>query len=89
MRERLGRARGKIHRATVGGQGRVRLAGLTIEEAEAELFQSLVENQIDPAFSLEIAEFNSQHVNVGGAVTTAASVPVTLNTYVGSAQPGW
>ena len=48
--------------------GRVRLAGLTIEEAEAELFQSLVENQIDPAFSLEIAEFNSQRVSVGGAV---------------------
>ena len=28
--------------------GRVRVAGLTLEEAEAELFQRLVENQFDP-----------------------------------------
>lgn len=58
--------------------GRVRLAGLTIEEAEAQLFQSLVESQIDPVFSLEIAEFNSQRVSVGGAVREPGVTSITL-----------
>ncbi len=60
--------------------GRIRVAGLTLEEGEAEIFQALVGNQLDPTFSLEISEFNSQRVNVGGAVTTAAVVPITLQT---------
>lgn len=58
--------------------GRVMMVGLTLEEAEAELFQKLVENQIDPSFSIEVAEFNSKRVSVGGAVKSAAVVPVTL-----------
>ncbi len=58
--------------------GRVRIAGLTIEDAEAALFQKLVENQIDPTFSLEIAEFNSRKVSIGGAVSNPTVVPVTL-----------
>ncbi|MGH1330198.1 MAG: polysaccharide biosynthesis/export family protein [Paracoccaceae bacterium] len=58
--------------------GRIPLAGLTLEEAEAELFQKLVENQIDPSFSLEIAEFNSKKVSIGGAVATPAVAPITL-----------
>ena len=58
--------------------GRVMLAGLTLEEAEAELFQTLVQNQIDPTFSLEIAEFNSKRVSLGGAVSDPTVVPVTL-----------
>lgn len=58
--------------------GRVQIAGRTIEEAEAELFQRLVENQIDPTFSLEVAEFNSQRVSIGGAVASPAVVPITL-----------
>lgn len=58
--------------------GRVMIAGLTIEDAEAELFQRLVENQIDPTFSLEIAEFNSRRVSIGGAVAQPAVVPVGL-----------
>ena len=58
--------------------GRVMLAGLTIEAAEAELFQRLVENQIDPTFSLEIAEFNSRRVSIGGAVAQPTVLPVTL-----------
>ena len=60
--------------------GRIRLAGLTLEEGEAEIFQALVGNQLDPTFSLEISEFNSQRVNVGGAVTAATVVPITLQT---------
>lgn len=58
--------------------GRVRLSGMTIDEAEAELFQRLVENQIDPTFSLEIAEFNSRKISIGGAVASPAIVPVAL-----------
>jgi polysaccharide export outer membrane protein len=58
--------------------GRVRLSGMTLEEAEAELFQRLVENQIDPTFSLEISEFNSKKVAIGGAVSSPGVVPVTL-----------
>lgn len=60
--------------------GTVQLAGMTVEEAEDALFKALVENQIDPAFSLEIAEFNSKRVAVGGAVGQSTLVPITLNT---------
>ena len=59
--------------------GTVMLAGMTLDEAEAKLFQVLVENQIDPAFSLEVSEFNSRRVSVGGAVRDPAVVPITLN----------
>lgn len=59
--------------------GPVTLAGMTLDEAEAKLFQVLVENQIDPAFSLEVSEFNSRRVSVGGAVRNPAVVPITLN----------
>ncbi len=59
--------------------GRVSLAGMSVDEAEAELFQRLVENQIEPAFSLEIAEFNSKKVSIGGAVArpTVAAIKLT------------
>ena len=58
--------------------GRVDLAGRSIEDAEARLFQELVRNQIDPTFSLEIAEFNSQRVSIGGSVSNPTIVPLTL-----------
>jgi len=58
--------------------GRVAIAGLTLEEAEAALFQSLVSAQIDPTFSLEVSEFNSKKVSIGGAVSTPGVIPVTL-----------
>lgn len=58
--------------------GRVELAGMSVEEAEAELFRRLVENQIDPAFSLEIAEFHSQRVSLGGALHNPMIVPINL-----------
>ncbi|MBY5974841.1 polysaccharide biosynthesis/export family protein [Ferrimonas balearica] len=58
--------------------GRVAIAGQTLEEAEATLFQRLVENQVDPSFSLEISEFNSQHISIGGAVGSPKVVPITL-----------
>jgi polysaccharide export outer membrane protein len=58
--------------------GRVSIAGLTIKAAEDELFQRLVENQFDPTFSLEIAEFNSRRVSVGGAVGRPSVLSVGL-----------
>ena len=58
--------------------GRIMIDGMTIDEAEAAIFQRLVGAQINPTFSLEIAEFNSQSVSVGGAVGQPAIVPITL-----------
>ena len=58
--------------------GRIRIAGLTLEQAEAVIFQELVEQQINPSFSLEIAEFNSQRIYIGGAVGKPTVVPITL-----------
>jgi polysaccharide export outer membrane protein len=58
--------------------GRIAIAGKTIKDAEALLFRKLVENKIEPSFSLEIAEFNSRKISVGGAVGKPTIVPVTL-----------
>ncbi len=58
--------------------GRVNVAGLTLDEAEAEIFKALVKNQINPTFSLEISAFKSQRVTVGGAVAQPKLVPISL-----------
>lgn len=58
--------------------GRVPVAGLTMESAEAAIFRALVSAGIDPSFSLEIAEFNSQRVAIGGQVRQPKLVPITL-----------
>jgi len=59
--------------------GAVSVEDLTIEEAEERVFQRLVQNQLDPEFSLEIADFNSKRVSIGGAVKQSQVVPITLN----------
>ena len=58
--------------------GRVRVANMTLQDAEAEIFRALVASGIDPSFSLEIAVFNSQRVSVGGMVGEPKLVPITL-----------
>lgn len=58
--------------------GEVEIGGLTLNEAQDRIFKFLLDNQIDPAFSLEVTDFNSQRVTVGGAVRQAARVPITL-----------
>ncbi len=58
--------------------GRVQVAGLTLEEAEADIFKALVTKQVDPTFSLEISQFNSQRAVIGGAVAKSALLPITL-----------
>lgn len=60
--------------------GSVTVAGLTVEDAEAEVFSRLIDAEIDPTFSLEVSQFNSQRVSVGGAVGEPRIVPLTLNT---------
>ena len=59
--------------------GAVAIAGLTVEEAEDQVFQRLVQNQLDSEFSLEVAEFNSKRVSIGGAVRNAIIAPITLS----------
>ncbi|WP_227538426.1 polysaccharide biosynthesis/export family protein [Tritonibacter mobilis] len=58
--------------------GRVEIGGLTLQEAQDRVFKFLLDNQVDPAFSLEVAEYNSRQVTVGGAVDNAVRVPITL-----------
>ncbi len=59
--------------------GPVQLSGLTVQEAEDRLFQVLVEQQIDPSFSLEVSEFHSKRIAIGGAVKKPTLVPITLS----------
>lgn len=59
--------------------GRVEIGDLTLQEAQDRIFKFLLERQVEPAFSLEVTEFNSQRVTVGGAVRNAARVPITLS----------
>lgn len=58
--------------------GRVQLAGLNLEEAEAEVFRALVSGNLDPTFSIEVSEFNSKRVSVGGAVPRPVTLPISL-----------
>ncbi|AHM03757.1 Polysaccharide export protein [Roseibacterium elongatum DSM 19469] len=58
--------------------GRIMVGGMTLDAAEDAIFQRLIDARIDPTFSLEIAEFNSQRVSVGGAVGSPGVVPITI-----------
>lgn len=59
--------------------GRVKIAGLTLTEAQDAIFKFLLDKQVDPAFSLEVTGFNSKKVTVGGNVRNPARIPITLN----------
>jgi polysaccharide export outer membrane protein len=59
--------------------GRVEVAGLTLEEARFRISEALFAANIEPSFSLEVAEFNSQHVSVDGLVGSPGLVPITLD----------
>lgn len=63
---------------SIPDMGRVEIAGMTLRNAQDEIFQFLLDNQVDPSFSLEVTEFNSQRVTVGGAVGSPARIPITL-----------
>lgn len=59
--------------------GAVEVAGLTIDEAEARLFERMIDAGIDPNFSLEVSGFNSRRASVGGAVRNPSVLALTLN----------
>lgn len=58
--------------------GRIEVSGMTLEEAENAVFNALVDRQIDPKFSLEVAEFKSQSISVAGAVNAPTLAPITI-----------
>jgi polysaccharide export outer membrane protein len=58
--------------------GRVDIGGLTLQEAEQEVFRALVAQDMVPNFSIEISEFNSKRVTLGGAVRNPRNIPITL-----------
>ena len=58
--------------------GRVPVTGLTLAEAEGQVFSSFVAARIDPTFSVEIAEFHASQVALGGAVASPMMIPITL-----------
>lgn len=63
---------------TIPDVGRIEVGGLTLARAEDAIFSSLIDRQIDPSFSVEIAEFNSQRFSVGGAVNNPSVLPISL-----------
>ena len=63
--------------------GRIKVVGLTVMEAENAVFEKVVASNLSPSISLEVAEFNSRSVAVGGAVgapgiVKISSTPLTL-----------
>lgn len=58
--------------------GRIKVAGMSLKDAENAVFNALVDRQIDPKFSLEVAEFNSQRVSVAGSVNEPVLAPISI-----------
>ncbi|MCF2869454.1 polysaccharide biosynthesis/export family protein [Octadecabacter sp. G9-8] len=63
---------------TLPDVGRVQVGGSTFSAAEDAIFSKLIESQIAPTFSVEISEFNSQRVLIGGAVRNPTVIPISL-----------
>ncbi len=63
----------------IPGIGRVAVSDRSLADAEAALFQRFVENQRDPGFALDIAEFNARRVSIGGAVAQPSVIALTLS----------
>lgn len=59
--------------------GRVAVAGLTLAQAEEALFERLLDVGMDPSVSVEIIEFGSQKISLGGAVAKPGVIPITLS----------
>jgi len=58
--------------------GRIQVANMTLKDAEAAVFDALVDRQIDPKFSIEVAEFNSQNVSIAGSVSQPLLAPISI-----------
>jgi polysaccharide export outer membrane protein len=63
---------------TIPAVGRVQVGGSTLSVAEDAIFSSLIDSQIDPSFSVEISEFNSQRISIGGMVRNPSIVKISL-----------
>jgi polysaccharide export outer membrane protein len=63
---------------TIPDVGRVQVGGSTLSAAEDAIFGKLIESQIDPSFSVEISEFNSKRISIGGAVRNPTVIPIRL-----------
>jgi polysaccharide export outer membrane protein len=59
--------------------GAVDVAGMSIDEAEARIFERLIDAGIDPNFGVQITAFNSQRVSIGGAVGADVVLALTLS----------
>ena len=60
------------------GIGSLPLGGATMSQANSRLRQALVQNRIDPGFSIQVEEFNSQRVSLGGAFVTPQVISLGL-----------
>lgn len=58
--------------------GTVSVAGLTISQAEEQLYNAFVRNRLDPSFSLQVSDFGSQRLVVGGSVRNDIILPLGL-----------
>jgi len=58
--------------------GRIVIGGFTLQEAENNIYQRLLEVGETPSFSIEITEFNSQTISVSGYVKSSGILPISL-----------
>ena len=66
--------------------GRIVIGGTTLQEAENNIYQRLLEVGETPSFSIEITEFNSQTISVSGYVKSSGILPISLqNLYLDEA----
>lgn len=63
---------------TIPDVGSVIIGGLTVDQAETALFQSLISAQINPKFSFDITQFNAASVSLGGAVNAPVVIAMDL-----------
>ncbi len=63
---------------TIPDVGSVIIGGLTVDQAEAALFQTLIAAQINPKFSFDIIQFNAASVSLGGAVNAPVVIAMDL-----------
>ena len=58
--------------------GRLVIGGLTLQEAESNIYQRLLEVGETPSFSIEITKFNSQKISISGYVKSPRILPISL-----------
>jgi polysaccharide biosynthesis/export protein len=59
--------------------GRLVIGGLTLQEAESNIYQRLLEVGETPSFSIEITKFESQKISISGYVKSPGLLPISLD----------